>query len=231
MAESKRFELLVAFTTPPFQDGAFDRSASSPCGFHFLFALLLYSIFLELSLFFSVIIYVGDGKMTFLTILFYIYMIGSLVFTVLNIITGMITKKTFRMLLNFIWILLLGGVGIMTWLYFQGFVSTHYYGWFPEMQHITTGIKGGSKLASIVLYSNIAACAFFVLYAFILLIRLIRGVDRAVDKTAESINRGVDGIKSRFSKKEEKEEPVMQEAPAAEAEVVETAEVTSQEEN
>ena len=30
MAESMRFELMVAFTTPPFQDGALSRSASSP---------------------------------------------------------------------------------------------------------------------------------------------------------------------------------------------------------
>lgn len=30
MAESMRFELTVAFTTPPFQDGALNRSANSP---------------------------------------------------------------------------------------------------------------------------------------------------------------------------------------------------------
>ena len=30
MAESMRFELTVAFTTPPFQDGALNRSANAP---------------------------------------------------------------------------------------------------------------------------------------------------------------------------------------------------------
>ena len=30
MAERMRFELTVAFTTPPFQDGALNRSANAP---------------------------------------------------------------------------------------------------------------------------------------------------------------------------------------------------------
>lgn len=157
--------------------------------------------------------------MTFLSALFYIYMIGSLVFCILNIISGMVTKKTFRMLLNFIWILLLGATGVVTWLYYQGFVASHYFGWFPEMQHITFGMKDGNKLAQAVLYANIAVLAFFILYVIILIARLVRGVNRAVDKTAETINKGVDDIKSKFSKKEKE---TVEEAETAEEPVVAT---------
>ena len=139
--------------------------------------------------------------MTILSTLFYIVMGGSLIFCVLNIVTAMLRKKTFKMLLNFLWLILLVVTGITTWLYFQGFLYGNYYGWLPEFDHLMFGIQEGNTLAKISLYSNIVSFVLLVMYVIILINRMIRGVNNAVEKTADSISNTIDGARE---KKEER---------------------------
>ena len=144
--------------------------------------------------------------MTILSTIYYAVLIASTVLCVLNIIKNMIGKRTFKMLLNFVWAILLIVTFVTTWIYFQGFLYGNYTGWLPEFDHIMWGISEGNMLAKVVLFCNALSLIVLVIYVIVLINRLINGVNKAVDKTATAISDGVDNVKSKFAKKE-KETP------------------------
>ena len=140
--------------------------------------------------------------MTILSTIYYAVLIVSAVLCVLNIIRNMIGKRTFRMLTNFVWAVLLIVTFVTTWIYFQGFLYGNYTGWLPEFDHIMWGISEGNTLAKVVLLCNALSLIVLVIYVIVLINRLINGVNKAVDKTANAISDGVDNVKSKFAKKE-----------------------------
>lgn len=144
--------------------------------------------------------------MSFITTLYMIMMIASIIVCVLSILISAAKKRTFRMLLAIMWLLFVSAGFVLTWVFYQGFDPNNFNSYLAELTYMIDGITNNEMLAKLVLGIDISIAFVGIIYLIILISGIINGIKKTAKNTKQYVSDKYtstkNDVKHFFSKKE-----------------------------
>ena len=144
--------------------------------------------------------------MSFITTLYMIMMIASIIVCVLSILISTAKKRTFRMLLAIMWLLFVSAGFVLTWVFYQGFDPNNFNSYLAELTYMIDGITNNEMLAKLVLGIDISIAFVGIIYLIVLISGIINGIKKTAKNTKQYVSDKYtstkNDVKHFFSKKE-----------------------------
>ena len=144
--------------------------------------------------------------MSFITTLYMIMMIASIIVCVLSILISAAKKRTFRMLLAIMWLLFVSAGFVLTWVFYQGFDPNNFNSYLAELTYMIDGITNNEMLAKLVLGIDISIAFVGIIYLIVLISGIINGIKKTAKNTKQYVSDKYtstkNDVKHFFSKKE-----------------------------
>jgi len=144
--------------------------------------------------------------MSFITTLYMIMMIASIIVCVLSILISATKKRTFRMLLAIMWLLFVSAGFVLTWVFYQGFDLNNFNSYLAELTYMIDGISNNEMLAKLVLGIDVSIAFVGIIYLIVLISGIVNGIKKTAKNTKQYVSDKYtstkNDVKHFFSKKE-----------------------------